>query len=317
MVLFSTVMLNACTEEKAQALLNASLLFKTEANKAVDAYENLFIAMSRMTKHENRSTPEGVQSEIQKMYCEKVCGDPNICDCDDATDEAKFDQRLLHISSLRKSIQSTIERMNAPIKIANSVKVQFVDLRNTYDRFASSLNRLPDGRFLIDKGVISCVAELGARLSNNLAIMGKNLQEEQFPLTGPESTAFGKLSASLETGDAAKLALAVIEWTDAISERRRLVSDAVAQSFVAAKAGRNIVKAAEKFNDTSLNDLLILIGEAMDVAQDENILELAKSQSRLESLHKEWVKDTVWGPVLKLPVDDDNTKCNQIDKEAT
>ncbi|MGJ3258484.1 MAG: hypothetical protein ACFE0S_02685 [Rhodospirillales bacterium] len=275
--------LTACTKEKAQALLNAANLFRAESTKAIEAFEELFVASSTKLAVTDEQRIEAAIENTAIRY-----GTDNFVD-----------------SAAVLGWLNTGER-----RIRNSVAANFADVQIGYDRFAAMFVNLPDGSYLVDRGLIECAAEKGARLADDMVKMGLYLKNNPVPFLQKESQLQTRLNDALKNKNDAEVAVIITQFDALAREQRKLNEKAVAQAAVAATAGMAAVEAAQKFNTYDVATLLAVTGKALEVITQSNVFNLEQASKQLTAVQTKLKDDDHWKRVLAMEFGAKETPCN-------
>jgi len=286
LVLLTTIFLEGCNEEKAEALLSASQTFKNEAKKAISAYEALLMA--------------GLDS-------------PSLSEKEAVAD---IISRANSFLSQGKEItfQGVTRGLQDPFKSAKAEVKALVQRQNLlYDAFTDSLINLPRGSYLA-KEHVQCAEEIARRLVINIGNYRKAVEDHTVSLIVPEEDAVYELENALKSGSESEKNDTARKIYNLSNKKQELNNKVITQASIAAETGLKVIKAADSFDKLSTEDLLKLLRQALTIAGSLEGLDTAKAVSRLDKAVTDAKGDAHWQQILSLEVYSAGTKCNSVRK---
>lgn len=293
------LLLTACTEEKAQALLAAAQRFNSEAQAALTATAKLY---------QFDATPT------------------------DLIMTTSADATLAQAMAGRLSSDSYLKLLNLPYRQQARLKLidqQIEGLGTRYQAFEQSLADLPRATLTAAR-LVPCTADYGALVTRDLSTLGERVQA--LPDSGfialDEVTSKMRWTAQQVKaeqakaggGDADRLTLLRSQFDQlqqqAVSlnqQRHQLAEAATTQLAVAVAAGDQAVALARDYDRLDVATLLSLVNDGLTQA---NALAKGRLNDSLEVLVKFKTKqdtDPYWKRVAGMTMDDSRATCHRTE----
>jgi len=286
LVLMTTIFLEGCNEEKAEALLSASQTFKNEAKKAISAYEELLMA--------------GLDS-------------PSLSEKEAVADIVARGNSFLS-QGKEITFKGVTRGLQDPFKSAKAEVKALVQRQNLlYDAFTDSLINLPRGSYLAEEHV-QCAEEIARRLVINIGNYRKAFEDHTVSLIVPEEDAVYELENALKSGSESEKNDTARKIYNLSKKKQELNNKVITQASIAAETGLKVIKAADSYDKLSTEDLLKLVRQALTIAGTLEGLDTAKAVSRLDKAVTDAKGDAHWQQILSLEVYSEGTKCNPVRK---
>lgn len=289
--------LSSCSVEKARALQGAATQFKTESLAAIDAIDE-------MRKRELEAPPRS-QAEVRQSF-------------------------IYRILNSKSDINSTVIDLAIdpfqPPKVADWDDF-IADLRNQYEGFAAIFDKLNSGA-LVSRDEVRKSAEYAKTLTVQMVLLAdaidrnppvlsqhragavvrfrKLRQEYQIVLgklkngTGTETLQLLSQRKSELENQAGEM---MGEWQQIKQEERRLLETTVAQCMKAAVIGKDVIEAADHYDDLDLNQLNALIPRILTTASTLTGRDYSKLQLKATGMVAQIRSDPFWSSVTSKLLD--------------
>ncbi len=286
LILFAV--LSGCNEEKAQALLTAANSFRAEGTKAIDAYEELFVSSIKQFDVSSETEVTRAKKALEDQY--KANGG-NFIDL----------KTVLALAGVKTG--PTAEDV---------VKGEYADVRLLLNNFAGALTNLPDASYFVDDNTIACTNEVAARLAKKFADIGVRIKANPVAMRARQGQLTGMINKALKASDGERLIVLVSQLKDVERQGQELNAKAMLQSLVAAKAGVQVVRAARNFQTLNVADILVILGKALEIANDSNAFNTVELGNRLTALKTELENDDYWKLILATKLNETGSACAPV-----
>lgn len=254
-LIVGSLALGGCSVEKARALQGAALQFRNDSLSAIEAIDTM---RKRELEAPVRSTTEVRQAFINRILNSKVEVSGEVID--------------LAIDPFQ------------PPKVAEW-DTFIGDLRNQYEGFSEIFAKL-DSKSVVSRDEVKKSAEYARTLTVQMALLAKAISDNPPVLVQHRTTTIVKLQSikkeyqSIQTrikaGETALLprkaelenqAGEVLgEWQQIKQEEQKILETTVAQCMKAAATGKEVIEAANHYDDLDLNQMNALVPRILNTA---------------------------------------------------
>ncbi|MGP1677467.1 MAG: hypothetical protein ACTS6J_09955 [Burkholderiales bacterium] len=233
----SILLLGGCTEEKAAALYQAAMLFKKQADVALDSYENLIVQASLAPDVTARDEEQNYLITQVNVYNAtaaeaKATWRPNIDNLRIARSDDQFKQTLS--DAVGKGLRST---------------------RLILDDVSAAFAMLPDVVYFSDPPV-KCSEQLVAQLSKQFLDNAALLSSNPVKFITLSERANTRLAAAIRGGVDASRQLALKQVVEVLDKEKRLNHEAIANSIAAADSGLKLLDLVRDYAKVTLKDII-------------------------------------------------------------
>jgi hypothetical protein len=257
----AALLLTGCTEEKANALYQAAMIFKKQSDAALDAYEQLIVQASL--------GPEVSAKDQLARYLKTQINDY------EKQPKAAQPRWQPSADNLRVALGDEGFREKLDETIADG----FHNTRLIHGELSAAFALLPDAAALSAKPV-KCSEQLIAQLSNQFADNASLLSQDKIKFVNREAPAVRNLGNAIRNGGDAERQLALNSLVDVLAEEKRLTRDAVEKSLAASETGLKLLQLVGEYDKVSVNDLLNFIGS---IASAVEIIDGKGAEERLRA----------------------------------
>jgi hypothetical protein len=289
-LIVGSLALGGCSVEKARALQGAALQFRNESLSAIEAIDT-------MRKRELEA-PTRSSAEVRQAFINRI---------------------------LNSRVEVSGEVIDLAIDPFQPPKVPewdtFIgDLRNQYEGFSEIFTKL-DSKSVISRDEVKKSAEYAKTLTVQMALLAKAISDNPPMLVQHRTTAIVKLQAikkdyqSIQTrikaGETSLLprkaelenqAGEVLgEWQQIKQEEQRILELTIAQCMRAAATGKEVIEAANRYDDLDLNQMNALVPRILNTASTFTGRDYTVLRTKATRIVDEIQADALWrGAAQKL-----------------
>lgn len=291
-LIMGSLALGGCSVEKARALQGAALQFRNESLSAIEAIDTM---RKRELEAPTRSSAEIRQAFVNRILNSKVEVSGEIID--------------LAIDPFQ------------PPKVAEW-DTFIADLRNQYEGFSEIFNKL-DSRSTVSRDEVKKSAEYAKTLTVQMAVLAKAISDNPPVLVQHRTTAIVKLQAikkeyqsiqaRIKAGETALIARkaelenqageVLGEWQQIKQEEQRILELTVAQCMRAAAMGKEVIEAANHYDDLDLNQMNALIPRILTTASTFTGRDYITLRTKATRIVSDIQTDPLWRGVAQKLLD--------------
>lgn len=286
LLIATSLLLSACTPDKARALKAAAMQFKEEALAALTALENLAEAETRPVPRSNMEVAEEFAT--------------NILDIPEDED--------LSVDVIELALEPYTVSMPG---VEAERKRVLGSLRKQYAEFASIFDELPGGSFLARDSVARS-HEFAKKLTLQMAAFSESISQHPPQLLQYRAALLARIDTVRKNDSLSKdekmrrLMDMVEEWQSITVHEQELQQAAVERCLKAATLGMHVSRLIESYDKLSLDDINSTINKAFDATGALSGKDFSSLKKKSAEVFAAIEQDPVWSDVAGMALDEAN-----------